>query len=302
MKYFDLHCDTIYEMYERGCSYKKNLLHIDKNKTSSFESYTQVFSVWSDKDKSDEENYRRFFRILKYALSDPDFPPVITEKTQLKNGGAIIGAEDARLLSGNIQRLKALHSAGLRVLTFGWEGVSCICGSHDTDMGLTAFGREIADECARLSVIADVSHLSDKGTKELLSVDGLHLMASHSLSRALCNVSRNLPDDLARGIAEKGGIIGVSLVGSHIASDYEQNGADTEALCLHVKRMLSLAGENAIAIGADFDGTQKLPKEIRDVSDIEKIRDTFVKNGVPNTVSDKIFYTNAYRFFERSMS
>lgn len=55
MRLFDLHCDTLTEMRNRGCGIAANDLHISYEKSAAFSPYVQVAAVWSDSSLSDEE-------------------------------------------------------------------------------------------------------------------------------------------------------------------------------------------------------------------------------------------------------
>ena len=68
MKLFDLHCDTLGEMFRRGEGIIDNSLHVDLNKAfSALESYTQVMAIWSEHGLDNDENYSRCLRNLDYA-------------------------------------------------------------------------------------------------------------------------------------------------------------------------------------------------------------------------------------------
>jgi membrane dipeptidase len=59
----------------------------------------------------------------------------------------------------------------------------------------------------QLGIMVDVSHSSDACVRDVLALSSAPVIASHSSSRALTNHPRNLPDDLLRAIAGKGGVI-----------------------------------------------------------------------------------------------
>ena len=45
----------------------------------------------------------------------------------------ILAVEDARILENDLERLRVLHSYGVRILTLNWYGETCIGGAHNTN-------------------------------------------------------------------------------------------------------------------------------------------------------------------------
>jgi len=62
-----------------------------------------------------------------------------------------------------------------------------------------------------LGIAIDVSHSSDKTVEDVLEVTSMPIMASHSSARALCDMPRNISDDLIKEIASRKGFIGVNF-------------------------------------------------------------------------------------------
>ena len=62
-----------------------------------------------------------------------------------------------------------------------------------------------------LGMAIDVSHVSDKTVEDVLEISSRPIMASHSCARSLCDIPRNIPDDLIKEIAEKKGYIGINF-------------------------------------------------------------------------------------------
>jgi membrane dipeptidase len=76
--------------------------------------------------------------------------------------------------------------------------------------GLTAFGEKVIHEMNRLGLLVDISHISDKTFRDVLSVSRAPVFASHSSCRALCDAPRNLSDEMIRALAAKGGVIQIN--------------------------------------------------------------------------------------------
>ncbi len=82
----------------------------------------------------------------------------------------------------------------MRLLTFTWNYENSLGfpnGSTD-EQGLKPFGFAVLEEMNALGMIADVSHLSDRGFWDVAGHAKKPFVASHSNARALCDVPRNL--------------------------------------------------------------------------------------------------------------
>ena len=64
-----------------------------------------------------------------------------------------------------------------------------------TDPGLNDYGRSIVREMNRIGMMVDISHVSDRTFYHALTVSRAPLIASHSSSRAITNVPRNMTDE-----------------------------------------------------------------------------------------------------------
>ena len=86
--------------------------------------------------------------------------------------------------------------------------------------GLNDFGREVVREMNRLRMLVDVSHISDDAVRAALATSKKPVIASHSSCLALCSHPRNLPDDLIRAIAKKGGVVGINFYAEFLDQAY----------------------------------------------------------------------------------
>ena len=63
----------------------------------------------------------------------------------------------------------------------------------------------------RLGMVINVSHSSDETLAQTVELSSAPVMATHHGMRALNNIPRNMPEDLMRKIAAKGGVIGFQI-------------------------------------------------------------------------------------------
>jgi len=293
MKLFDLHCDTLSEMYFGNVPLAKNELNISLDKTEKYEKYAQLFAIYSTQRLPDEENWERFHKILAHGrpelVSDGRFTPYLA-------------IEGGKLLAGKIERLDEVYNLGVRFLTLVWGSTCCLGGAHDTDEGLTEFGRQVVERCFTLGIVPDLSHASDPlfwDTIEMARAAGKPVIASHSNSRAIRDHKRNLTDDMFTAIRDLGGIVGLSMYRLHLW--HNDNECDIDTVVKHIEHDLSLGGQDMLCMGGDLDGiANEGPRGIETVADIEKIADRLAQLNYSQTLIDKIMYDNAAAFMERN--
>lgn len=290
MKLFDLHCDTLYEMHKKNCSFDINELNISLEKASGFEKYAQVLAIWSQNDISEEARFDQFLAIYRtYKEKIPaDFPHVLA----VEGGGA---------LAGKIENLDLFYSLGVRFLTLVWGGECSLGGAHNTDIGFSDFGFKVLFRCFELGIIPDVSHASDKmfwQVNEEAQKCGKPFVATHSNSRNVYFHSRNLSDEMFSAIMQSGGVVGVSLEPTHTCEKYEPCEED---ICRHILHYLELGGEDTVCLGCDFDGVTRNISAIPDVSYLYKLANCLLKQGLSETQIENIFYNNANNFIIRNI-
>ena len=306
MKYADMHCDTLTELYLGGYHIESSPLHISLSDAKDMCPYIQIGAVWTDKNLTDDEAYDRFFEVVHHIKTDPavtdnrlrlcrtkaEFDSAVADSTP----AVILAIEGARLLGGDMSRFDMIRSEGVRLITLQWSDSDCIGGAWNTDMGLTDFGRELLLEMAKHGIAADISHASDKCAAEILDIAETHnipVCASHSNSRSVCSHKRNLTDELFGRVKSLGGIVGISMAPEHLS---DSGIADIDDICRHVYHYLEMGGEDMVCFGCDFDGIATTPKEISGIKDITKLRDHLSKDGLSDITLDKLFFGNAYRF------
>jgi len=130
---------------------------------------------------------------------------------------AMIGVENAYSLGHDLRRIDAAYARGARYLGLVHVGNNDLCTSSLPNVelgeskpataGITEFGRDAVARANRLGMMVDVSHASDACARDVLALSTAPIIASHSSARAMVDHPRNLPDDLLRAIAAKGGVI-----------------------------------------------------------------------------------------------
>lgn len=87
-------------------------------------------------------------------------------------------------------------------------------------------------------MVLDVSHLNDECFDEVVAHATRPFVASHSNSRAVCGVKRNLTDDQFRTIRDMGGIVGLNYCSEFLSNDAtDKTAADVtfDQLAAHIE-------------------------------------------------------------------
>ena len=303
---FDLHCDTVTELLGRDLkgdtSLRTNALHIDLQRGAALGGYAQCFAFWTTTDIplprgiKPEDIFWRQVSILQDAI-DKNSDLVCQARSgddvrkNLEEGkiSAIFTLEGPAGIGFEPAKLEKLHNLGFRISTLGWNEKNCLTGSHKTGGGLTKRGREYVKECQRLGILVDVSHISDEAFWQIMDITERPVIASHSNSRSVFDVSRNLTDDMFRAICRTGGMAGLNLYDGFIG---EQSTIDMA--CDHVLHFLELDPDGThIALGGDLDGCDALPAGFEGVQDYPKLAQRLLERGVDENTLRNIFWNNA---------
>lgn len=295
MRLFDLHCDTVYELYKKREGLKNNSCHIALDKSKEYDRYRQVLAIWSENGLSDEDCFAQYEKIIEY------FSALKSETEEYDNFSYDLAVEGGKLLGKDMSRLYRLKNDGIKILTLVWGGECEIGGAHDTDIGLKPFGKDVVKECFLLGIVPDVSHSSDKtffDTAEFFGKYGKSMIATHSNSRKIHSHKRNLSDEMFKIIVESGGVVGISLYPPHLC-DGE---CDVDSVVRHIDHYMEIGGENSLCMGCDFDGVECLPNGISDISSLPKIFDRLKMLGYSDEICDRLFYKNAEEYFMNNIS
>lgn len=294
---FDLHCDTLEEMYLGGYKIDSSPLHISLDKCSVFSPYVQVMAIWSDSRLSQGEAYKRYNACIDYAKEQGiNF---IKDYKNVSDNTFILAIEGGKIVENDLNRLTKFKNDGVKIITLFWKDENQLGGAWNTDVSLSDFGKEFVKECFRLSIIPDVSHASVQSAKKIIQLAQAHnktVIASHSNSYSVCNHKRNLKDDDFKSIVELNGLVGISLANEHLQSGKQ---ADIISVLNHIYHYLSLDGIDTVCLGCDFDGISSLPLGINNISNLTKLYSE-MNHCFGKDITDKVFFKNADEFFKRN--
>lgn len=331
MSFIDLHCDTLqlyaYEKEPVGDLYE-NQYSVDFCRMKQAGMKAQFFAmfmpvpghcsylknpdIYRDGELWDEafltELYRGFRRSVEAHADLVTHTRNWAEYEEAKKAGkmaAFLTVEDGRAVDGKMENLRALHEAGVSLITLTWNFKNCFGSPNSRDPqimaeGLTDFGKEALEEMNALGMLVDVSHLSDGGFYDVAAISRKPFVASHSNARALSPHPRNMTDDMIRRLADAGGVMGLNFCPQFLLADAEGDDSRIEDMVRHLTYIKNVGGSEVLALGGDLDGIGgKL--EIDSIEKTEKLFDALKKQGFTDRELNGLAYKNAERVFRESL-
>ncbi|NIF05887.1 peptidase [Chryseobacterium sp. Tr-659] len=179
-------------------------------------------------------------------------------------------------------------------------------GGNNSEAGLKDDGKVLIDYIADRKIAIDLAHTSDQLAYDIFNyIDqrnfSIPVLASHSNYRTVCKNKRNLPDELAKEVINRNGLIGLNFIKDYV--DFEH----PERLYEHIQYGLDLGAEDNIAYGADYFYWKDHPDKSRhpfffpehsNASVYPAINDEIEKRFSTEIV-EKISHNNALNFIER---
>ena len=310
---FDGHCDTLLDLIngKRRIDERSTDGHIDLPRLREGGVTAQVFAIYIEYRYLPAGAVKQTLRMLDVLYSQlaahPDQLVLATKAEHIeaaKRAGkvaAVVGLEGAEALEGDLGVLRMFYQLGVRLITVTWsrrnqagDGVS----EARTGGGLTTFGMQLVDECNKLGIMLDISHLTPPGVRDVFQASSQPVIASHSLAYALCAHPRNLSDEQLMALGKKGGVVAVTFVPAFIAP--EKTDASLDKLLDHVDHIVRVAGIDHVALGSDFDGFDPPPPVgLEDVTRLPGITAGLVQRGYSEADVRKILGENFLRVFRQ---
>lgn len=317
MKIIDLHCDTILGILEQKTSF-----HITPDKLKMGDYMLQNFALFTDRKQFDPEHqalrlydqYQQFLEAHKDVVGCVLSYADIEKNLANEKISSLLTLEDGGVVFNDLSMLRNWYRLGVRMIALTWNyengigypNVSLDQTFHDYTIpdstsrpniteGLTSFGKDYVREMDRLHMIVDVSHLSDKGFWEVAELVKGPFVASHSNCRSLCDVSRNLSDEMIIELHRHRGVMGINFCKDFLRKDCSIS--SIEDILAHMKYVKKLVGVDVLALGTDFDGIS-CNLEIKDASYMPKLVEAMFSSGFTTAEIEKICYKNVLRVYK----
>jgi len=247
---------------------------------------------------------------------------------------SMMGVEGGHSIDSSIGILRMLHRLGAGYMTITHSSNVPWADSTTDDptaKGLSAFGEEVVREMNRLGMLVDLSHTSADTMADAIRVSQAPVIFSHSNARAVCDVPRNVPDDILRQMPKAGGIVMVTFVPGFVSPEVAaynrrlqaerqalttRHGGDTAAIesalatwrtanpepratlaqvADHIDHIRKVAGIEHIGLGGDFDGITSVVQGLENVSTYPALMAELARRGYSDADLAKITSRNILR-------
>jgi membrane dipeptidase len=283
------------------------------------------------------EQIDALFELLRRNPDALELARTADDVERIAAGGRVasmIGVEGGHSIGGSLGTLRLIASLGAGYMTLTHNDDTLWADSatgEQTHGGLTRFGEEVVRELNREGFLVDLSHVSDDTMRQAIEVSEAPVLFSHSSARALCDVPRNVPDDVLEIVGGTGGVVQASFVPWFLTKE----GAEANAAFLrewdrlkqempddpdglrkamdawveaqptppstlgdvadHIDHVRDVAGIDAIGVGSDFDGVEGLPEGLGDVSAYPALFEELASRGYADEDLAKIAGKNVLR-------
>ena len=300
--YADLHCDYLSYLYRRARRMRAFFTARDISLSSILRGAADIsgkareeFAAWKNAEcalqcfalfcpgESEEDERAIAAQLALFSAVKREFEKDNRGKAKRR---AVLTAEGGGATGGNASYAAALFKAGVKIFSPVWNNNNSLCSACGNDGGLTEKGKDIIALALESGVLIDISHASDGGAQDMISLANERkkaVVATHSLARALCPSPRNLTDGQIKAIADSGGVAGVCFV---------RGFAGAYPIAQHIEYLFNAGGEDCVAIGGDFFGCDDML--VKNVSVMPAFFRALEKRFTPRQI-EKFACDNAFR-------
>lgn len=230
---------------------------------------------------------------------------------------SLLGAEGGQSIDCSLGTLRMLYVLGVRYMTLTHNfNVPWADSATDEPVhhGLSEFGERVVAEMNRIGMLVDLSHVSADTMRDALRVSQAPVIFSHSSAKAVCDCPRNAPDDVLETLRDNDGVIMTTFVPEFVAQacadwratmqdaaraagitpqdltalkafqqtwivDHPRPEANLQDVVAHVEHLRDVAGVDHVGVGGDYDGTDRLPAGLEDVSGYPRLFEALADRG-----------------------
>lgn len=264
-------------------------------------------------------------------------------KVNKENGliSILLGMENASPVQESFELLQHYKERGVRYITLTHSSDNQVCDSctgKGTWGGLSPFGKKLVAEMNRSGMLIDLAHSSDDTMRDVLRYSQAPVAYTHGCCRAMASHRRNITDELMRGIAANGGVVGMSIYPCFLSDDFVKilkdsgleskmwveddyiadpkdekkmaawwavqdelaalNRPEISLVADHIEHAIEVAGIDHVGLGTDYDGIEVTPKGLENISGFSLILDELKSRGYGSDELSKVAGSNFLRLLD----
>lgn len=348
----DAHCDAPSQMY-RLCDFGKDnqrsQVDFPKMKRGGVDASFFAAYIPASRSAEDARNYADALidTVERQVAANSDKVALAKSVEDIKlnkhNGlnSIVLCIENGSPIGNDLALLEHYYKRGVRYMTLTHSADNLIgdsCSGKHTWGGLSPFGKDLVREMNRLGMIIDLAHASDDTISDVLKISSAPVAYTHGCCRALASHRRNIPDDLLKGIAERGGVAGMSIYPCFLSDDFVKTLAESgleknmwveddyiadpgnpekiaawwkvqddlaalprpsvSRVIDHIAHAIDIAGADHVGIGTDYCGIEVTALGMETIESMPLIWDGMGKAGFDETVIEKVAGGNFLRLMD----
>lgn len=163
--------------------------------------------------------------------------------------GVIYGFQNAEQIAGDVARVDEFAGRGVRIvqLTYNLPNSLGDGSMAPQNRGLTPVGRQVVERLNAARLMVDLSHSGEQTCLDAIAASKAPISINHTGCKAVTDLPRNKTDAELRGVAEKGGFVGVYFMPFLNLSGH----ASADDVVAHIEHALKVCGEDHVGIGTD---------------------------------------------------
>ncbi len=199
-----------------------------------------------------------FWHLITRKYSDLSIAYTVEDIKKAKNdkkATLLLVSQCGDFIGYKIHRIAAFYRLGLRMMIPAYSLSNRICGGclDRTDQGLTSFGKLVVEECNRIGLLLDCSHLGKHSSLDIIEHSQQPVVFSHSCTKELAENPRNVADEQIKACAAKNGIIGLSPWGPMVMKTGQTKRPTVDDFIDHIDYVVQLLGStDNIGVGTDM--------------------------------------------------
>ena len=193
---------------------------------------------------------QRFIHFSEYILHGRYVEDIDRARAEQRTA-IFFGFQNPSPIEDDIGLVEIVHTLGVRFMQLSYNNQSLLAtGCYEQhDPGITRMGKEVIAEMNRVGLVVDMSHSAERSTREAIDLSSRPIAITHANPAFWHPALRNKSESVLRALAERGGILGLSLYPHHLK---DSSRCSLDSFCGMVCQTVELMGIDHVALGSDL--------------------------------------------------